>query len=262
LRAQDQHRVALRKVEREEARRGEVLVVIEPALAFLRVAEAAIPVGFVRIGAVALRHDNRLIRVRLPANTVAHDVRRKVECRIFVMQCVIVAARKQRAHLQRERFMSGLGLMLYVARTHAFESPPQHGLRGTVRDEHLGRDLPTIADTEAPRGPRLGVEGHQVGRNGRMQMIRHVTMPRKGITAATRRLDPRFDAIDEHDTARRRMRGRKQQRVIAARPFTTGRARGEAAPPVGFEPLGLARFRAAVRGVDARHVRLPTIART
>src|SRR5207253_4873342 len=59
FRGEDQDRLAAREVPAEDAGRGQVLDVIESAVALLRVEEVAVPVRLMRVRAVRARDDGR-----------------------------------------------------------------------------------------------------------------------------------------------------------------------------------------------------------
>jgi hypothetical protein len=141
-------------------------------------------------------------------------------------QRVIVAPGKQRPHVQPH------------TRRGARERPAQHDGSVVAIDDDFMDDVDAGGRAKRPARPRLVREFGKRVDAARMIDVRRV-MLRAERKAALRRIEPRFNAVDEDDAVRRRMPGVEQQRVIAPRPEPADRAGREAAAAVAFEPLVL-----------------------
>src|SRR5471032_1648593 len=110
-----------------------------------------------------------------------------------------------------------------------------------------------IADLEAPRGPRVGIEGKQAFGWVRPDRTGTVTLHGQRNARLPRRIfQPGLHAVHQHHTPRWRLRGREKQYVISAGPFGAGRTGCKAAKSIGFEPF-VVKTTFAGRTFDAGH---------
>ncbi len=110
------------------------------------IAEIAIPDRLMLVAAVAEQRDRRHPLVGPPGDLLAADLGREVEGRVLVVQGVVVAAGKQRAHAQPGAAMRR-------------QAPAQGDLGVAVVGDDLLRELGAVLGPKGPARPGIGAKG-------------------------------------------------------------------------------------------------------
>src|SRR5262249_50069761 len=162
----------------------EILGEVKAAGTLLIVLKVAIPVGLVRVRRVRRGDDTRHAVVGMPHDAPVRLVGGKAECRVHMVQRMVVATREERAQEQAD------------AANRLRQTPAQHGGRRAVWDENFLLDGYRVVESKGPCRPRLRNEAGQAAGAVRMRHVRRVDLRREWEGAAWSRR-PGIEAIDE-----------------------------------------------------------------
>src|SRR5262249_18268147 len=142
LRAEHEHRLALRQIEAEDPGGGQVLDEIEAPRALLVVLEAPVPDRIVRVGAVRRGGGRRDPVVGPPRDAPRRRLGVETEGRVLAMERVRIATRQERAYAERPR-----------AWRLTVEPPDEQHPRVPGLDEDLVLEACLAVDPERPAWP-------------------------------------------------------------------------------------------------------------
>jgi hypothetical protein len=97
-------------------------------------------------------------------------------------------------------------------------------------------DLEPVRQRVGPRGPGIATEPRETRGSVGVRDVGRVALGGEREPTLGR-LDPRVEPVDEHDPPGGGRGRHGERRVIAARADAVDASKGEAAEPVGFEPL-------------------------